>query len=47
MGRNGRQWVLANAGWDALAARYLEVMKRLTDPIGKSADTVPAPTGTP
>ncbi len=47
MGRNGRQWVLANAGRDALAARYLEVMKRLTDPIGKSADTVPAPTGTP
>ena len=30
LGRNGREWVVANASRDALAARYLEVMQALT-----------------
>jgi glycosyltransferase involved in cell wall biosynthesis len=29
MGRSGREWVLANAGRDALAERYLQVMREL------------------
>ena len=28
-GRNGRQWVVVNAGRDRLAARYLEIMQDL------------------
>jgi glycosyltransferase involved in cell wall biosynthesis len=30
LGQNGRKWVLANAGRDALASRYLQVMERAT-----------------
>jgi len=29
LGRNGREWVLANASRDSLAARYLEIMRDL------------------
>jgi glycosyltransferase involved in cell wall biosynthesis len=32
MGRRGRQWVLANATRESLAARYLDVMKSLVRP---------------
>ncbi len=31
MGRSGRAWVAANAGRDALADRYLDIMRKLVD----------------
>ena len=32
MGRNGREWVVANASRDALALRYLRIMEDLMEP---------------
>jgi glycosyltransferase involved in cell wall biosynthesis len=42
LGHSGREWVLANASRDALALRYLEVMKELAGDDRSAAETAPA-----
>ena len=39
-GRKGRQWVLANAGREALADRYLEVMTDLVKPAARGTNAI-------
>jgi glycosyltransferase involved in cell wall biosynthesis len=45
LGRNGRNWVLANASRSALAARYLEAMVSLVGAWPKSSSSVAESTG--
>jgi glycosyltransferase involved in cell wall biosynthesis len=40
MGRNGRNWVLANASRSALAARYLDALERLAGVKPKTSETL-------
>jgi len=40
LGRRGRAWTLANAGREALAERYLDVMKKVIDPSSEPASDV-------
>ncbi len=42
MGRSGRQWVLANASRDALAARYLKIMEQTVAGLEPSPTSVSA-----